>query len=94
MSSQEYFIPSGDVILSTTDLQGNIVDYNSAFCRASGYTDQELMGKPHNILRHPDMPKQAFQDMWQTIQAGRPWFGIVKKCTKCATCQWIGSGCA
>lgn len=91
MSSQEYFIPSGDVILSTADLQGNIVDYNSAFCRASGYTDQELMGKPHNILRHPDMPKQAFQDMWQTIQAGRPWFGIVKNRRKNGDYYWVAA---
>jgi methyl-accepting chemotaxis protein len=91
MSPQEYVIPTDDVILSTTDLHGNIIDYNSAFRRASGYTDQELMGKPHNLLRHPDMPKQAFQDMWQTIQAGRPWFGIVKNRRKNGDYYWVAA---
>lgn len=94
MSEQEYRLPEGYVILSTTDLQGNIVDFNDAFRRASGYSHDELMGAPHNILRHPDMPKEAFKDMWQTIQAGRPWNGVVKNRRKNGDYYWVSANAA
>jgi PAS domain S-box-containing protein len=65
-------------IVSKTDTKGVITYVNKAFCKISGYEESELMGKPHNIVRHPDMPKYAFKDMWETIQSGKIWRGIVK----------------
>ncbi len=90
-SQKEYHLSADTVILSTADLQGNIVNYNAGFRDASGYTDAELKGKPHSILRHPDMPKEAFNDFWQTIQAGRPWFGIVKNQRKNGDHYWVAA---
>jgi methyl-accepting chemotaxis protein len=92
--SQEYFLPADTVILSTSDLQGNILTFNKGFLWASGYTESELKGKPHSILRHPDMPKEAFQDFWQTIQAGRPWFGFVKNQRKNGDHYWVAANAA
>ncbi|UQB42329.1 PAS domain S-box protein [Thiomicrospira microaerophila] len=89
--SNEYELPDDLVILSTADLQGNIIDYNKGFREASGYTDEELKGKPHNILRHPDMPKEAFKDFWQTIQSGRPWYGMVKNKRKNGQYYWVAA---
>lgn len=91
ITQKEYQLPDDMIILSTADLKGNIVDYNTAFREASGYTDNELKGKPHNILRHPDMPKQAFKDFWNTIQQGRPWFGIVKNKRKNGDHYWVAA---
>ena len=78
---QEYILPDDIVILSRSDLQGNIVDYNEGFRDASGYSDEELKGKPHRLLRHPDMPKEAFADLWQTIKSQFTWSGLVKNKT-------------
>lgn len=69
-------------ILSTSDIHGNITYANKKFCEISGYTQEELLGKPHNILRHPEMPKEAFEDLWDTIQKGEVWQGIVKNLSK------------
>ncbi|MBE0493510.1 MAG: PAS domain S-box protein [Thiomicrospira sp.] len=88
---QEFQLSPDMVILSTSDLKGNIVDYNEGFREASGYSDKELVGKPHNILRHEDMPKEAFKDFWQTIQAGRPWFGMVKNKRKNGDYYWVAA---
>ena len=85
----EYQLPDDLVILSTSDLQGNIVEYNDGFREASGYTDAELKGKPHNILRHSDMPKEAFKDFWNTIQNGDPWQGMVKNQRKNGDYYWV-----
>jgi len=65
-------------IVSKTDIKGKITYTNDKFCSISGYSREELLGKPHNIVRHPDMQKFAFKDMWDTILAKKPWFGIVK----------------
>ena len=65
-------------IVSKTDFYGTITYVNGKFCEVSGYQQDELIGQPHNIVRHPDMPKEAFEDIWQTIKAKRPWQGIVK----------------
>jgi len=70
------------IIVSTTTPKGIITDVSSAFCEISGYTKEEILGKPHNIIRHPDMPKEAFQDMWDTIKQGKVWNGIVKNLKK------------
>ena len=89
--SKEFFLTPNSVILSTSDLQGNILNYNLAFRDASGYTDTELQNKSHNILRHSDMPKEAFQDFWKTIQIGLPWFGIVKNKRKNGDYYWVAA---
>lgn len=91
MTGQEYKLADDMVILSTADLYGTIIDYNLGFKEASGYSDAELKGKPHNILRHPDMPKEAYEDFWKTIQAGRPWFGIVKNKRKNGGFYWVSA---
>lgn len=69
-------------IVSKTDTKGVITYANEKFCQISSYSIDELVGKPHNIVRHPDMPAAAFKDMWQTIQSGQPWHGIVKNRAK------------
>lgn len=65
-------------LMSTTDLQSYITHANDTFVQVSGFTLQELQGQPHNMVRHPDMPKAAFADMWFTLKKGEPWSGIVK----------------
>ena len=82
----EQIVPSNDVILkavqdtlviSTTDLQGVITYANDLFCKLTGYSREELIGQPHNLVRHPSVPKEVYKDMWDTIQAGKIWTGIV-----------------
>jgi methyl-accepting chemotaxis protein len=89
--SQEYILPLDTVILSTANLQGDIVTCNKAFIEASGYSETEVIGKPHSILRHPDMPKEAFKDMWDTIESGKPWFGLVKNLRKDGRHYWVAA---
>jgi methyl-accepting chemotaxis protein len=92
LATQKEHVLSSDLIISSvSDLQGNIKEYNKGFREASGYTDEELQGKPHSLLRHPDMPKEAFQDFWATIQAGLPWFGIVKNKRKNGDHYWVAA---
>lgn len=91
MKGQEYKLPDDLVILSTADLYGNIVSYNTAFKVASGYDDDELKGKPHSLIRHEDMPKEAFKDLWDTIQAGKAWFGLVKNKRKNGDYYWVAA---
>lgn len=91
MAGKEYPLSPTTVILSTADLQGNIIDFNEGFKDASGWSDEELYHKPHNILRHPDMPKEAFQDFWETLQAGRAWSGIVKNIRKNGDYYWVSA---
>lgn len=77
-------------VVSKTDSKGIIHYANDAFCKVSGYTREELMGKSHNIVRHPDMPKEAFKDMWQTIkELKKPWTGEVKNLAKDGSTYWM-----
>ena len=69
-------------LVSKTDSKGIITYVNDMFCKISGYTKEELIGKSHNIIRHPDMPKEVFKDLWKTIQNGKVWHGIVKNLKK------------
>lgn len=85
----EEFTFDNSVIISQTDLQGVIVYANKKFCEISGYTAKELVGKPHNIIRHPDMPKAAFEKMWSTIQGGQAWNGLVKNLRKDGLYYWV-----
>jgi len=77
------------VISSETDENGIITKVSEAFCKISGYSEDELMGQPHNIVRHEDMPKEAFEDMWRTIKAKKEWRGEVKNKTKDGGYYWV-----
>ena len=90
VTAQEY--PLADqqpALVSVTDPQGRITYCNAAFVAVSGYTEAELLGQPHNLLRHPDMPAEAYRDLWATIQAGRPWTGVVKNRRKNGDHYWV-----
>ncbi|MCO5976759.1 methyl-accepting chemotaxis protein [Ideonella oryzae] len=89
VSQHEYPFPEGETLVSTTDLQGRILYCNAAFIEVSGYIRQELLGQPHNLIRHPDMPEEAFRDMWETIQHGYPWSGLVKNRRKDGSFYWV-----
>ncbi|MBN6110167.1 MULTISPECIES: PAS domain-containing protein [Xanthomonas] len=65
------------MVISTTDLQGTITYANDLFCQLTGFAREELIGQPHSIVRHPDVPKAVYKDMWDTIKAGKVWTGIV-----------------
>lgn len=82
-------IISNNVIYSRTDTKGIITYASKAFCEISGYTQEELLGKPHNIIRHMDMPKEAFFNMWITIQSGKSWKGEVKNLKKNKDSYWV-----
>ncbi len=89
--SQEVKLSADTMIVSETDVKGNIIFANRDFCKIAGYSIEELVGKPHNIVRHPDMPKAAFADLWKTIQAGNIWNGIVKNKTKNGGYYWVNA---
>ncbi|OGB35029.1 MAG: chemotaxis protein [Burkholderiales bacterium RIFCSPLOWO2_12_FULL_61_40] len=89
VTGQEYDYPADDVLVSTTDLQGRISHGNHAFFATSGYSRDELLGEAHSIVRHPDMPEEAFRDLWATIGRGRPWTGIVKNRRKNGDHYWV-----
>ena len=63
----ETLLPEGEFIYSRTDLRGIIVEANEAFAHISGYRREDMIGQPHNMVRHPDMPEQAFKDMWSDL---------------------------
>lgn len=76
-------------LISETDTRGVITYANQRFCEVSGYTVEELVGKPHNIVRHPDMPKSLFKEMWQTLKAGKVWQGEIKNRRKDGSHYWV-----
>jgi len=82
-------VPEDELIISRTDLSGKITYANETFCDISGYHEEELLGKSHNIVRHPDMPTAAFKDLWETIKAGKQWKGIVKNLRKDRGFYWV-----
>jgi PAS domain S-box-containing protein len=86
--NEEFIFESG-LIISSTNLKGIITYANRKFCEIANYTKEELTGKNHNIVRHPDMPKAAFQEMWRTIKAGKVWTGIVKNLRKDGRYYWV-----
>lgn len=81
--------PDGKLIVSTTDKDGVITHVNKAFVEMSGYTEDELLGSPHSILRHPDMPSVAFKDLWDTVNRGEHWQGYVKNLRKDGAYYWV-----
>ena len=76
-------------IISTTNLKGIITSVNDTFVRISGYSREELIGTNHNIVRHPDMPPLAFENLWQTLKTGKPWIGVVKNRCKNGDFYWV-----
>jgi aerotaxis receptor len=84
-----YVLPDGETLVSSTDLTGRITHCNQGFVQASGFDYDELLGQPHDIVRHPDVPPEAFKDLWSTIGRGRPWSGIVKNRRKNGDHYWV-----
>ena len=89
VTQQNYAFPPRQTLVSVTDTKGRITYCNPAFVQVSGYAAHELLGQPHYMVRHPDMPEEAFRDMWQTIQAGLPWLGLVKNRRKNGDHYWV-----
>lgn len=94
VSQREYGIPEGVTLMSTTDPDSRITYANQAFVHVSGYERSELMGQPHNLVRHPDMPPAAFADMWATLQAGQSWTAVVKNRRKNGDHYWVRANAA
>ncbi|THF64134.1 methyl-accepting chemotaxis protein [Pseudothauera rhizosphaerae] len=89
VTSTEVPFPSGTYLVSRTDLKGVITEANDAFVDIAGFSRAELIGASHNVVRHPDMPPQAFEDLWRTVKAGRPWRGLVKNRCKNGDFYWV-----
>ncbi|MGZ3789019.1 MAG: methyl-accepting chemotaxis protein [Bacteriovorax sp.] len=89
VTKNERFLANGEYIVSKTNLKGQITYINRPFMEISGFTEEELIGQPHNILRHPDMPQEAFKDLWATLQSGKPWRGMVKNRCKDGDFYWV-----
>jgi aerotaxis receptor len=87
--STEIVLDNSVFLVSETDEKGNIIFANEDFCRIAEYSVNELIGKPHNIVRHKDMPKAAFKDLWDTIKQGKVWTGYVKNQTKSGNYYWV-----
>ena len=86
---QEVIFSPKEELISTTDTRGVITYANQAFCRVAGFTREELVGKNHNIVRHPDMPKEAFADLWRNLKNAKPWRGAVKNRCKDGKYYWV-----
>ena len=84
VTQREYLLPADQNLVSTTDLKGRILHCNASFVAASGFTRDELLGQPHKLIRHPDMPPEAYRDLWATVAAGQPWSGLAKNRRKAA----------
>lgn len=78
VTSRERHVDERQKLISSTDLRGVIKHCNDAFVDISGFTREELIGQPHNLVRHPDMPAEVFATMWSYLKQGKPWMGIVK----------------
>jgi aerotaxis receptor len=89
VTSKEHQFGAEECLVSVTDTKGRITYCNGAFVDVSGFARNELLGQPHNLVRHPDMPEEAFRDMWQTLQSGLPWTGIVKNRRKSGDHYWV-----
>ena len=89
ITNAETVVPDGVFIYSQTDLKGRITEANEAFAEISGYRPEEMVGQPHNLVRHPDMPREAFADLWKSLQEGRPWQAVVKNRRKDGGFYWV-----
>ncbi len=91
VTQRERTFPASDRLISTTDLNSKITYCNDAFVEISGFTREELIGQPHNMVRHPDMPPAVFGHMWDVIKQGRPWMGVVKNRSKNGDFYWVSA---
>ena len=89
VTDKAYNLTDEDVIISTTNLKGITTSVNQEFIRICGFSEEELIGKNHNVIRHPDMPPEAFADLWSTLKAGKSWMGIVKNRCKNGDHYWV-----
>ncbi|EKS6737150.1 methyl-accepting chemotaxis protein [Enterobacter ludwigii] len=89
VTQNEYLLNEGSTLMSTTNTHSHITYANSAFIDASGYKEESLLGEPHNLIRHPDMPAEAFGDMWFTLQQGETWTGLVKNRRQNGDHYWV-----
>ncbi len=89
ITQREYDFPANEMLVSVTNLKGEIEYCNPAFVRTSGFGADELVGQPHNLIRHPDMPPEAFKDLWRTIGRGKPWSALVKNRRKNGDHYWV-----
>jgi PAS domain S-box-containing protein len=89
MKEEEIKLGTDSFLLSETDEKGIIRYANDEFCQFAEYSLEELIGQPHNMVRHPTMPKAAFKDLWETVQSGKPWKGFVKNKTKLGKFYWV-----
>ncbi len=89
ITQQEFALSPDETLVSVTDVKGRITYCNHSFIEVSGFQREELLGQSHNLVRHPDMPSEAFRDMWETIQSGLPWTGLVKNRRKDGDHYWV-----
>ncbi len=89
VTQQEYDFPDELTLMSTTDTDSIVTYANTAFAQVSGFSTEELVGQPHNVVRHPDMPREAFADMWATLKGGEPWTALVKNRRKSGDHYWV-----
>ncbi|MCT7495440.1 PAS domain-containing protein [Aliarcobacter cryaerophilus] len=88
---QEKSLEKNTIIVSQTNEKGEIIFANNDFCKIAGFSLEELIGKAHNTVRHSDMPKWAFEDLWRTLKSGKTWKGIVKNRTKDGGYYWVNA---
>lgn len=89
VTDKEVVMEDGQFIVSTTDQKGILKSINRGFIEISGFTSEELIGRSHNLVRHPDMPPEAFEDLWRTVKADKPWIGMVKNRCKNGDFYWV-----
>ena len=91
VTQRERLYPEHQNLISTTDLESRITDANEEFCQIAGFGLEELQGAPHNLVRHPDMPTQAFADMWAHLRQNKSWMGPVKNRCKNGDHYWVSA---
>ncbi|MDO8787763.1 MAG: methyl-accepting chemotaxis protein [Sulfuritalea sp.] len=89
LTQNEIMLTDATLMVSKTDLKGQIVYANQDFLDISGFGESELIGQPHSIVRHPDMPEEVFADLWSTLKQGRPWTGYIKNRSKSGDYYWV-----
>ncbi|WP_261533522.1 methyl-accepting chemotaxis protein [Burkholderia multivorans] len=89
VTQREFDFPDDATLMSTTDADSFVTYANAAFIQVSGFSGEEIEGQPHNLVRHPDMPKEAFADMWATLKGGEPWSALVKNRRKNGDHYWV-----